>query len=61
MFSESNPKTPAGEPGKVEEGGQGAHVPEFDPILEMSSMGDGTSRAESVRHRTTTVNRVLDH
>ena len=56
LKSQSSNLSTGSEPGKVEEGGQGAHVPEFDPILEMSSMGDGTSRAESVRHRTTTVN-----
>ena len=51
----------AGEAGKVEEGGLGARIPEFDPILEMSSAGDGASRTESFKHKTTTVNRVLDH
>jgi len=56
LKSQSSNLSTGSEAGKVEEGGRGALVPEFDPILEMSSMGDGTSRTESFKHKTTTVN-----
>lgn len=56
LKSQSSNLSTSSEAGKVEEGGLGARIPQFDPILEMSSMGDGASRTESFKHKTTTVN-----